>query len=169
MLGGAGGPPIMFDNIEQIRANYEKSLAEYQADRTKALNTLTTVSFFGGLGLVLLVAMLGLLRIVSGMHLWVSAIGATTCCLIIGAILMDPGRLTPGHDVAVAFLSYHAPRADSAENGAEASEVGRRRPESNSWTLTPSEAFGWTDRRDRPLTGTAARISFGTVAAEDLR
>ncbi len=88
----------MYDNIDQIRANYKKCLADYQADRTRALNTLTTASFFGGLGLVLLVAMLGVMRIVSGMHLWVSAIGATTCCLIVGGILMDPGRLTPGQN-----------------------------------------------------------------------
>jgi hypothetical protein len=101
---------LMSDNLNQIRSNYEKSLADYQADRTKALNTLTTVSFFGGLGLVLLVAMLGLMRIVSGIRLWVAAVGATTCCLIIGAILMDPGRLTTGQNVAVAFSSYQPPR-----------------------------------------------------------
>ena len=59
-LVGAGQPPLMYDNIEQIRANYKKCLADYQADRTRALNTLTAASFFGGLGLVLLVAMLGL-------------------------------------------------------------------------------------------------------------
>jgi alpha-2-macroglobulin-like protein len=106
---GAGQPPLMSDNIEQIRANYKKCLADYQADRTRALNTLTAASFFGGLGLVLLVAMLGVMRIVSGLHLWVSAIGATTCCLIVGWILMDPGRLTPGQSTSVAFLSYHAP------------------------------------------------------------
>ena len=103
-------PPLMSDNLTQIRSNYEKSLADYQADRTKALSTLTTASFFGGLGLVLLVAMLGLMRIVSGLHLWVAAIGATTCCLIIGAILMDPGRLATRQDVAAAFSSYQSPR-----------------------------------------------------------
>ena len=48
----------MFDNLGQIRSNYEKSLLDYQAGRTEALNTLTTASFFGGLGLVVLVAML---------------------------------------------------------------------------------------------------------------
>jgi hypothetical protein len=104
-----GHPPAMYDNAKQIRSNYEKTLASYQADRTKALNTLTTASFFGGLGLVVLVAMLGLMGIVSGMHLWVPAIGATTCCLIIGAILTDPGRLTTGRDAATPFASYHAP------------------------------------------------------------
>jgi uncharacterized protein YfaS (alpha-2-macroglobulin family) len=106
---GAGRPPLMYDNIEQIRSNYKKSLAAYQADRTRALNMLTAISFFGGLGLVLLVVMLGLMRIVSGMHLWIPAVGATVCCLIIGAILMNPDQLTPAQGNAVAFLSWHAP------------------------------------------------------------
>jgi hypothetical protein len=102
-------PPWMYDNLAQIRSDFKKSFADYHAGRTPALNTLTTASFFGGLGLVLLVAMLGLLRIVSGMHLWISAVGAATCCLIIGAILMDPGRLTPSPDEVVGFSSYTPP------------------------------------------------------------
>ena len=108
---GIGGPPAISDNIEQIRSNYERSLADYQADRVNTLNMLTTGSFLGGLGLVLLVAMLGLLRIVSGMHLWIPAVGATACCLIIGAILMDPGpaQLRPGRGRTVPLV----PRADS--------------------------------------------------------
>ena len=95
---------MMFDNLARIRSNYEKSLTDYRADRTQVLDTLTTASFFGGLGLVLLVAMLGMMRIVSGIHLWVAAIGATTCCLIIGAILTDPGRLATGPDRRAVFL-----------------------------------------------------------------
>ena len=122
-------PPFMFDNIGQIREDYERRLAEYRADRTKALNTITTASFFGGLGLVLLVAMLGLMRIVFGMHLWIPAIGATTCCLIMGAILLDPGRLTPGQDVAVAFLSYCAPPPDSQKADPEKPNINEAEDE----------------------------------------
>jgi hypothetical protein len=99
-------PPLVFDNLNQIRSNYEKSMTDYQAGRTKTLNTLTTASFYGGLGLLLLVAMLGLMRIVTGIHLWIPTIGATTCCLIVGAILLDPSRLATMQDVSVAFSSY---------------------------------------------------------------
>jgi hypothetical protein len=113
----------MFDNLAQIRLDYEKGLTEYQAERVAALDTLTTIGFFGGLGLVLLVAMLGLMRIVSGMHLWIAAIGATTCCLIIGAILTDPGRLAMERDAMVSFSSFcelqkssEAPRSAAAAN-----------------------------------------------------
>ncbi len=104
-------PPAVSDNLPRIRADYEKVLADYQAGRTRALNTLTVGSFFGGLGLVLLAAMLGFLGIVSGIRLWVAALGATTCCLIVGAVLMDPSRLATGLDTAVSFVSYSAPAA----------------------------------------------------------
>jgi alpha-2-macroglobulin-like protein len=124
-MAAAGQPPLMYDNIEQIRSNYRKCLAAYQADRTHALNTLTAVSFFGGLGLVLLVAMLGLMRIVSGMHLWVPAVGATVCCLIIGAILLNPDRLPLGHANAVAFLSWQAPTPKPTALGVNLGYGGR--------------------------------------------
>jgi hypothetical protein len=107
-------PPLMFDNLSQIRSDYEKTLADYQADHTRALDTLTTASFLGGLGLVLLVAMLGLMGIVSGMHLWIPALGATTCCLIIGAILTDPARLATEQDIATAFSSFSLPTGSAA-------------------------------------------------------
>jgi hypothetical protein len=115
------GPPAMSDNIGQIRTNYEKSLTDYQADRTMALNTITTAGFFGGLGLVLLVAMLGLMRIVSGIHLWIPAIGATTCCLIIGAILMDPSQLSPAPVAAAAFASYRETPTELVQGGPDRS------------------------------------------------
>ncbi|MEE8452326.1 MAG: MG2 domain-containing protein, partial [Thermoguttaceae bacterium] len=115
-MGGPTAPPAMFDNLEEIRTSYQESLDAYHADRTNALSTLTTVSFFAGLGLVLLVAMLGLLRIVSGVHLWAPAVGVTTCCLIIGAILMDPARLGRGTDVAVAFQQFNAAPPEPLED-----------------------------------------------------
>jgi hypothetical protein len=108
-------PPAIVDNLARIRSDYEKSFADYQAVRTEALNTLTTASFFGGMGLALLVAMLGLMRIVSGIHLWAAAIGATTCSLIIGAILMDPGRLAAIPNVATEFASHHAAMSKPTE------------------------------------------------------
>ncbi len=112
-------PPALYDNLQRLREQYDARLRQYQADRTRLLNTLTTISFFGGLGLVLLVAMLGVLRIVSGWHLWAPAVGATVCCLIIGAVLIDPSRLRPDGAGLVAFASYQ-PTADKKalqENG----------------------------------------------------
>jgi len=101
-VGGPGGPPVVFDNLDEIRSKYQTGLAEYQQDRTRALKTLSSLSFFGGLALVLLVAMMGLLRMISGIQLWVPAVGATVCCLIMGWILMDrePGEASTGRQVA---------------------------------------------------------------------
>jgi len=108
-------PPFMYDNLERIRADCEKCLADYQADRTPALNMATVAGFLGGLGLILLVAMLGLLRIVSGIHLWVSAVGAAACCFIIGGILTDPSQLTSNQDTPATIPYYHnyAPPSES--------------------------------------------------------
>jgi len=122
-LGAQSQPPAMFDNLKQLRSNYDLSLAEYREHRTRMLITLTTVSFFGGLGLVLLVAMLGLLRIVWGIHLWMPAVGVTICCLIVGAILMDPSRLKPGHDGAVAFVPFHVPPPEPGKEPAREEKI----------------------------------------------
>ncbi len=118
---GPGGPPLVFDNLGELRTQYDDSLAEYEAQRSRALDTLITVSFFGGLGLVLLVAMLGLLKIVTGVQLWMPAVGVTVCCLIIGAILMDPSRLSPGTGTAVAFLSLETAEDEEADEAGDRS------------------------------------------------
>lgn len=135
----SSGPPAMFDNLNQIYAQYETRLADYQADRSNALGLLVTVSFLGGLGLALLVAMLGSLRIVSGMHLWIPAVGATICCLITGAILTDPDRLATGDGPPAAFMPYHAPAAKAEPSGGrppsppEAGQPGGNVPETPYW------------------------------------
>ena len=108
-------PPLIFDNGEKVRVNYVNCLAEYQSKRTAFWDTLTATTFFGGLGLVVLVAMLGLMRIVSGMHLWVSAIGATVCCMILGAILSDPIE-APADGDSVAIFTSNVPQADEPDN-----------------------------------------------------
>jgi hypothetical protein len=102
-------PPLMYDNLKDIRDNYDKSVSEYRQRRTHLLNTLTTVSFLGGMGLLLLVAMLGLMKIVGGIHLWMPAMAATICCLVLGAILMDPSRLNSKEAEATAFVPFQAP------------------------------------------------------------
>jgi len=105
-LGGRANPPAMFDNLLELQERYKESLATYQARRTRASNTLTTLSFFGGMGLVVLVAMLNLLNIAGGARLWAPAIGVATVCLIIGGILMDPGRWKSAPEGAVAFVPF---------------------------------------------------------------
>jgi hypothetical protein len=105
-LDGQSSPPAMFDNLGKILATYEQSLAGYRQDRTRTLSTLTTVSFFGGMGLVLLVAMLRLLGVARGPWLWTLALGTAAACLIVGVILMNPDRLRSGPRDAVEFTPF---------------------------------------------------------------
>ncbi len=102
----SGPPPVVFDNLEPLRQEYQQALEKYRRDRTHALNTLTTLSFFGGLGLVLAVAMLGLLGVVAGLRLWIPAIGTAVCCLLIGAVLLAPLRSEAHLQTGTAFLSF---------------------------------------------------------------
>ncbi|HUT10712.1 MAG TPA: alpha-2-macroglobulin family protein [Thermoguttaceae bacterium] len=123
-MSGPAAPPAMFDNMSEVRRKYEASVAEYEKGHTKTLKALTTLSFFGGLGLMLLVAMLGLMKVVSGIHLWVPAVGVTGCCLLIGWFLMAPvGPIfdAPG---AIAFAEFHVePPEVAPEKAAEATAI----------------------------------------------
>jgi hypothetical protein len=100
-------PPMMFDNLHQLMDRYQTSLASYRVNRTRVLNALTTLSFFGGIGLVVFVAMLSLLNVPCGLRLWGPAMGVAAACIVIGAVLMDPERLkrNPGGDIPFAPFS----------------------------------------------------------------
>jgi hypothetical protein len=98
---------MMFDNLHQLMDRYQTSLASYRVNRTRVLNALTTLSFFGGIGLVVFVAMLSLLNVPCGLRLWGPAMGVAAACVVIGAVLMDPERLkrNPGGDIPFAPFS----------------------------------------------------------------
>ena len=108
-LGGPSNPPVMFDNLEAIRSEYEKNVADHRQERTETFGTLTALSFFGAVGLMLLVAMLGLLKIFSGVRFWVPAVGVGVCCVVLGVMLSAPGWDPPAGDVQVAFLPFNLP------------------------------------------------------------
>ena len=59
-------PLFLSDNLGEIRAKYEESRAEYQQKRTQLLRAIAALCFFGGLGLLLLLALLNLLRATFG-------------------------------------------------------------------------------------------------------
>jgi hypothetical protein len=105
----ASRAPLLFDNLGQLQQQYRENLTSYQANRTRVLNTLTTLSFFGGIGLVVFVAMLTLLNIPCGLRLWGPSLGVAAICVVIGAILMDPGRLKSAQAETARFVSYQAP------------------------------------------------------------
>jgi len=116
----------MLDNLGELLERFQESLASYRANRTRVLNTLTTLSFFGGIGLVVFVAMLSLLNIPCGLRLWGPSLGVAAACVVVGVVLMDPERLKPNQEGAVPFSSHEAPPEE--RSGVESlSHVGTKR------------------------------------------
>lgn len=101
-------PPTVFDNLNDLEDRYRESLESYRANRTRPQNALTMLSLFGGIGLLLFVAMLAILNIPTGLRLWAPSLAAALACVVIGAILMDPERLKTLPGNAVAFVSLRA-------------------------------------------------------------
>ena len=101
---------MLFDNLDELRAQYEATLSDYRAKRTHVVNALIMLSFFGGLALALLVTMLALLRIVWGSRLWLPTVVATVCCVVVTAVSNEPSRMKPVEATAVGFAPLHAAR-----------------------------------------------------------
>ena len=111
-VGPVGWPGTAAAGVRQPGRSphkYEASLREYRTKRTWVLNTMILLSFFGGLGLALLVTMLAVLKIVWGSRLWLPTALATVCCLVVGAVSMDPSRFKSVDAGAVAFTPRLAP------------------------------------------------------------
>jgi hypothetical protein len=97
----------MFDNLADLEKRYRKSLDAYQAKRTQLLNTLTIMSFFGAGGLVLLAAMLSLLRIASGLRIWLPAIFSAALALTVGTMVINPEALKSGAKQTAVYVPFH--------------------------------------------------------------
>jgi hypothetical protein len=145
-------PPLLFDNLGELRARYEATLSDYRAKRTQVVNALIMLSFFGGLALALLVTMLALLRIVWGSRLWLPTVVATACCVVVTAVSNEPSRMKPDEAMAVGF----APCAPPAE--AETKEPTRREP-----------AAGLSASRDSKLRSLAEKLGQTEGDAEELK
>jgi hypothetical protein len=110
-------PPLMLDNLSDLLGRFQDSLASYRANRTRVLNALTTLSFFGGIGLVVFVAMLSLLNIPCGLRLWGPSLGVAAACIVVGAVLMDPERLKPNQEGTVPFTTHETPPTARESDG----------------------------------------------------
>jgi len=99
-------PPVVFDNLLDLRKRYRESLQAYRTNRTETLSLFTTLSFFGGAGLVLLATMLTLMNVAVGLWLWIPVVFAAGVSLSVGAILINPATLDLDADRAVAFVPF---------------------------------------------------------------
>ena len=123
-IGSETNPPAMFDNLEELQSRYKTSLSEYRSNRSRTLSTLTSIIFFGSLGLVLLVTMLSLLDIASGVRLWGPAVGVAMASLIIGLVVINPEGRGPAGMGDVAFASFDmAPPPETAKSDKSAGET----------------------------------------------
>ncbi len=147
----AGPPPVVFDNLLPLQQEYEQAIVRYRRDRTRTLDTLTTLSFFGGFGLVLAVAMLGFLGVVSGLRLWIPAGGTAICCLLIGAILLSPLRSGQPPVSSVGYLSFEESALDddaplpAEERPTNQTPQGAPRPPIFAYSRQVDEAGQWSE------------------------
>jgi len=125
-------PLALFDNLDELRAQYEATLSEYRAKRTHVVNALIMLSFFGGLALALLVTMLALLRIVWGSRLWLPTIVAMVCCVVVTSVSNEPSRMKPVEATAVQFTPClpHLDKESKEEDHGE-SAGGESKPADN--------------------------------------
>jgi uncharacterized membrane protein len=121
-MNGEAAPPTLFDNLSQISKTYAKSLDAYKSERTRIINMAMVICFLVGLGLLLMVVMLGLLKMVRGFGFWLPALGATACCVLVASMTLDPSRFNLGRSKTVAFLSYQTKVAPTT-TGAEIDEL----------------------------------------------
>lgn len=106
-------PCLLLDNLPQLKAEYQDRLESYRKHRTRVLNTVITLIFFGGVGLVLFVGMANLLNIPCGLRLWAPTLVTAGICLAVGLELLHPERHV-GPAQAAAFVPYQHPESPAA-------------------------------------------------------
>lgn len=129
-------PPAVYDNLLDLQKRLQKSFGAYQDDQTELRSVLTTLTIFGGAGLLLLATMLTLMNVATGLRIWIPAAVASLVCLLVGGVLVSPGALHAGPGGPVPFVPFQilpaAPKAESigsrsAKPQGEAIEGARHR------------------------------------------
>ncbi len=122
-------PCTLLDNLAQLKTEYQDRLESYRKHRTRVLNMVITLIFFGGIGLVLFVSMANLLNIPCGLRLWVPTLVTAAICLAVGLELLHPERHV-GPAEGVAFAPYQHPLNDNwrkeAGSNLPGNEAGRK-------------------------------------------
>jgi len=111
LTAGPGGPPVVCDNIEEIRGPYERQLLDYEESRSARLLMLGRLAFYGGMGLLIGIAALGLLQLLRSPRVWVPAMVGATACLIVGGLWTAAPRQTVDGVVAVPMFRADDVRA----------------------------------------------------------
>ena len=109
---GPGGPPVVYDNLDEIRAPYERQLIDYETAQTDRRAMIGRAAFFGGAALLLGIAALGLVQLVRAPRVWVPAMTVATACLIVGGLWMGAPQRGPNGASAVAMFRADDTRPD---------------------------------------------------------
>ena len=149
-IGSETSPPAMFDNLQELQSSYQTSLSEYRSNRSRMLSTITSMIFFGSLGLVLLVTMLSLLEIASGVRLWGPAVGVAMASLIIGLVVMNPKGRGPAGMGEVAFVPFEMAPPETAEPLEAGSQPEMEGLEEAPKTKADTEAAGIAAKKAAP-------------------
>jgi hypothetical protein len=110
-LASGGSPPLMMDNLTELTRRFEDSLSLYRRHQTRILNTVITLSFFGGVALVVFVVMLAILSIPCEFRVWGPAVVAALASMFVGVVLMNPSRVKGSLQGAVPFAVFDGSRA----------------------------------------------------------
>jgi hypothetical protein len=101
--------PVVYDNFNDLRNQYDYLLSEYRARRTQTVNALVMLSFFGGLALAALVTMLILLRILWGGLLWLPVLGTVICCALVTVVSIAFSHMQTEEIATVGFANFTQP------------------------------------------------------------
>jgi len=91
-------PRILADNGREAHAALERTVRDYHISREVDLRRTGQVVFSGGVAVLIALVIMGLLRLIGGMKVWVPAAFAASICLIMGwqwmgAVVDTQGRL----------------------------------------------------------------------------
>lgn len=102
----ASDPPMVFDNLSQIRDQYEASLEAFRTTGAQSLKHLASITIFGGLGFAILIAMLALLSLLPGVRVWGVAMTLALGAAAVGAMLTYSDADQLPADGCPTFLSW---------------------------------------------------------------
>jgi hypothetical protein len=132
-MDNKAGPPLLYDNLPEVQKEYSSALSSYHASREQYLKQSGQLAFFGAVALMVVLAMTMLMRLTSGVKVWLPALSAATACLIIGGLWMGARVEQDGQIALAPFTSFgvrgesqrelvRADMADEAESGAAESK-----------------------------------------------